>query len=275
MDHTQPPRRPRPHPETPYGPPTNGHRIPQPPVARHMAPQGYAEQVTDPYRSGYQADTYATAFPDPYAAYADPYTDPYDDGYGTPPHPHDRIPTQRRAHQNTAPGRRRATPRRRSKWPIVVVCLVLVPLLGLGACIGLVGMGAKAIDDSRKGGTVALGQSFRYASGVELAVTTPQAYKAPNQFSVERGNVAFESTVTITNGSSRPMSATLVTMNATVAGAPAKQVFDGDVLHTQDIAPGQQLKVPFRFQVAKGTTGPLQISVQDTFNEPVFFTGNL
>jgi hypothetical protein len=268
MNRAQPPRRPRPEPT--YVPPTHGHRLPHPPYG-------------DP--SAWRRDTYAAAFPDPYATYGggagytDEYADEYrgdqHDPYGLPPHPQDRIPAQRRAHQEGAPGRRRAEPRRRSRWPIVVVCLVLVPLLVLGACVGLVGMGAKAVDDARKGGTVALGQSFRYASGVELAVSTPQAYEAPNQFSVERGNVAFESTVTITNGTSRPMSATLVTMNATVAGAPAKQVFDGDVLHTQDIAAGQQLKVPFRFQVPKGTTGPLQISVQDTLNEPVFFTGNL
>jgi hypothetical protein len=241
MNHAQPPRRPRPEPT--YAPPTNGHRLPHPPY-------------DDP--AGWRRDTYAAAFPDPYATY-DGYTDEHGDGqvdpYGLP---QDRIPA-----------------RRRSRWPIVLTCLVLVPLLGLGACIGLVGMGAKAIDDSRRGGTVALGQSFRYASGVELAVTEPRSYKAPNQFSVERGNVAFESTVTITNGTSRPMSAALVTMNATVAGAPAKQVLDGDVLHSQDIAPGQQLKVPFRFQTPKGSAGPLQISVQDTFNEPVFFTGNL
>jgi hypothetical protein len=254
MNHPQQPRRPRPGPT--YAPPTNGHRLPNPTAHDRR-------------------DTYAAAFPDPYAAYGEQYdyTDDAVDPYGLPLHPQDRIPVQRRAHQ--APVRRRAAPRRRSRWPIVVVCLVLVPLLGLGACIGLVGMGAKAVDDARKGGTVSLGQSFRYASGVELAVTVPQAYKAPNQFAVERGNVAFETTVTITNGSSRPMSATLVTMNATVAGAPATQVFDGDIVHTQDIAPGQQLKVPFRFQVPKGTTGPLQISVQDTFNEPVFFTGTL
>ena len=261
MNHAQPPRRPRPEPT--YAPPTNGHRLPHPPY-------------DDP--AGWRRDTYATAFPDPYATYdgyADEYGDDQADPYGPPPRPQDRIPAQRGAHQTGVPAKRRAAPRRRSRWPIVLTCLVLVPLLGLGACIGLVGMGAKAIDDSRKGGTVALGQSFRYASGVELAVTEPRSYKAPNQFSVERGNVAFESTVTITNGTSRPMSATLVTMNATVAGAPAKQVLDGDVLHTQDIAPGQQLKVPFRFQVPKGTAGQLQISVQDTFNEPVFFTGNL
>jgi hypothetical protein len=254
MSHPRPPRRPRPDPA--YAPPTNGHQLP------HL-----------PFGDPHPRDTYATAFPDPYALYeqADDQVDPY----GLPLHPQDRIPAQRRAH-HTAPTRRRAAaPPRRSRWPIVVLCLVLVPLLGLGACIGLVGMGAKAVDDARKGGTVALGQSFRYASGVELAVTAPQPYKAPNQFSVERGNVAFETTVTITNGSSRPMSASLVTMNATLAGAPAKQVLDGDILHAQDIAPGQQLKVPFRFQVPKGTTGPLQISVQDTFNEPVFFTGTL
>jgi hypothetical protein len=44
---------------------------------------------------------------------------------------------------------------------------------------------------------------------------------------------------------------------------------------TQYIAVGQQLNAPFVFQVRKGTTGSLQVAVTDTFNEPVFFTGQL
>lgn len=315
MDHTQPPRRPQPQPSygPPTNghrvPPPQAHThygAPQGYVDRSPDPyrNGGYEQPYDPPRYappprypdqfGHR-DTYATAFPDPYAsAYSDPYSDPYpgdyDDGpeygtdygtdygahYGTDSRvPQDRIPAQRRAHQVGAPPRRRPEPRRRSKWPIVVVCVLLVPLLGLGACVALIGTGVQAVDNARQGGTVALGQSFRYASGVELAVTEPSSYTAPNEFAVQRGNVAYEATVTITNGTSRAMSAALVSMNATVAGAPAARVLDGAILPTQDIAPGQQLKVPFRFQVPKGTTGSLQIAVQDTFDEPVFFTGNL
>jgi len=64
-------------------------------------------------------------------------------------------------------------------------------------------------------------------------------------------------------------------MNATVNSAPADQIFDGAALTTQNIAPGQQLKVPFRFTMPRSASGPLQIAVTDTFNEPVFFTGRI
>ena len=64
-------------------------------------------------------------------------------------------------------------------------------------------------------------------------------------------------------------------MNVTVNNAPAERVFADAALATQDIAPGQQLVIPLRFKVKKGTSGPLQIAVTDTFNEPVFFNGKL
>jgi hypothetical protein len=67
----------------------------------------------------------------------------------------------------------------------------------------------------------------------------------------------------------------LILSNATVNSAPATQVFDEGSFAVQDIAPGQTLQIPFRFKVPKGTTGPLQIAVTGTFNEPVFFTGQL
>lgn len=81
--------------------------------------------------------------------------------------------------------------------------------------------------------------------------------------------------MTIRNGTDEPVDAILITMNGTVNNAPAERVFDDSFLPTQDIAAGPQLKVPFRFKVKRGTTGPLQIAVTDTFDEPVFFTGTL
>ncbi len=148
MDHTQPPRRPRPRPQ--HVPPTNGHPVPHAHTP-YSAPQGYVGQAADPYRAaqhpdpyaGGPLDTYANAFPDPYAsAYSDPYNDPYDDDdYDdevAQPYPQDRIPAQRRAHETVA-GSRRPAPRRRSTWPIAVVCVLLVALLVLGGVITLIG----------------------------------------------------------------------------------------------------------------------------------------
>ncbi|MGQ0574613.1 MAG: hypothetical protein ACT4RN_10475 [Pseudonocardia sp.] len=157
----------------------------------------------------------------------------------------------------------------------MLLAFVLVPVLGFVGCVALVGVGVNAVDQAREGGTVAIGETFTYASGLAISVSAPQPYEPSNEFVVSRGNTAYEVTVTITNNTSAPVGAVLISTNATVAGAPAQQVFDDSFLPTQDVAVGQQLAVPFRFQVRDGTTGPLQVAVTDTFNEPVFFTGTL
>ena len=43
----------------------------------------------------------------------------------------------------------------------------------------------------------------------------------------------------------------------------------------QDIAPGQQSTIPFRFKVQDGPSGPLQIAVECADNDLVIFTGSL
>ena len=166
-------------------------------------------------------------------------------------------------------------PKRRKVWPWVLLAVVLVPLLAFGGCVALLGAGATAVDNARKGGTVAIGETFTYASGLAISVSEPTKYKASNPYVVPSGHQAYEVTVTITNGTTNPVGAALITTNVTVNSAPAQQVYDGVIWPTQDIAPGQQLKAGYRFEVPKGTTGPLQVAVTDSFNEPVFFTGEL
>lgn len=164
--------------------------------------------------------------------------------------------------------------KRRRIWPWVLLAVVMVPILGFVACTALVGGAVNAVDQARQGGTVAIGETFTYQSGLSLSVSQPAPYDAGNEFIVGPDEDAYEATVTVVNGSDAPVGATLITMNATVDSAPAEQIFDSG-LPTQDIAPGQTLKIPFRFKVPEGTSGPLQIAVTDTFNEPVFFTGRL
>lgn len=186
-----------------------------------------------------------------------------------PPHP---DPHATYAHHPTASYLPR---KRRRVWPWVLLTVVLVPIIVLVSCTALVGGAVKSIDDSRKGGTVKIGDTFTYKSGLALNVATPTPYDAKNQFTVGQGEVAYESIVTITNGTGKPVAATLITMNATLAGSPAQRVLDEATFPTQDIAPGQSLKVPFRFKTKAGQRGPLQIAVTDTFNEPVFFTATI
>lgn len=168
-----------------------------------------------------------------------------------------------------------APPKKRKVWPWVLLAVVLIPVLGLVGCVALLGAGVSAVDQARQGGTVKIGETFTYASGLAITVSAPEKYTSSNEFVVSPGNDAYEVTVTINNGTPSPVGAVLISTNATVAGAPAQQVFDENFWPNQDIAPGQQLNAPFRFQVKKGTTGAVQIAVTDSFNEPVFFTGEL
>lgn len=166
-------------------------------------------------------------------------------------------------------------PKRRRVWPWVLLAVFLVPILGFAACTALVGGAISAVDQQRQGGTVQIGETFTYASGLSLTVSAPAPYDADNEFIIGEGEQGYEVSVTIVNGTAQPVGASLILTNATVNNAPATQVFDDSSFATQQIAPGQQLVVPFRFKVADGTTGALQVAVTDSFNEPVFFTGQL
>jgi hypothetical protein len=174
------------------------------------------------------------------------------------------------------PYAQQAPRKKRKVWPWVLLAIVMIPILGFVACTALVGVGVKAVDDARQGGTVKLGETFTYASGLAITASQPTPYDAGNEFIVDPSKEdAYEVTVSITNGTKDPVSASLITINATVDNAPAQQVFTDNALPTQQIAVGQRLDIPFRFKVGKDASGPLQIAVTDTFNEPVFFTGAL
>lgn len=166
-------------------------------------------------------------------------------------------------------------PKKRKVWPWVLLAVVLVPILGFVACTAMVGGAINAVDEARKGGTVALGETFTYQSGVQVAAFPPTTYKSNNQFIVGAGETGYKTTVAVVNGSDKPVGAALVTINATVGSTPAERVFEDANLPTQDVAPGQRLDIPFQFKVKKGTAGDLQIAVTVDFNEPVFFTGKL
>ena len=186
----------------------------------------------------------------------------FDDGPGYPP--------QQQGRRAPEPA-----PRRRRVWPWVLLAVFLVPILGFAACTAMVGGAISAVDQARQGGTVAIGETYTYQGGLALSVAQPSPYNADNEFLVGAGQQGYEALVTVTNGTDAPVAASLVTMNATVNNAPAEQVFDESTFTTQDIAPGQALVIPFRFKVAEGTTGALQIAVAGALNEPVFFTGQL
>jgi len=134
----------------------------------------------------------------------------------------------------------------------VLLAVVLVPLLGFVACTAMVGGAVSAVDAQRQGGRVTIGETYTYASGLAVTVSQPQPYEVDNRFIVGPGEQAYEVSVTVVNGSDKPVSASLISKNATVNGAPAQEVFGSATFATQDIAPGQQL-VGGRQQVEKGS----------------------
>ncbi|WP_433559482.1 hypothetical protein ACQPWY_15215 [Pseudonocardia xinjiangensis] len=182
-----------------------------------------------------------------------------------------QLPYQQQAYPPPAP----APKRRRRVWPWVLLAVVMVPIIGFVGCTALLAGGVAAVDEARKGGSVPLGETFTYQSGLALNVAIPKPYRPDNQFELQRDEVGYETTIAITNGTDKPVGAILITRNATLNGQPAPELFGDGTLATQDIAPGQSLALPFRFKTADGARGPLQIAVTDTFNEPVFFNGNI
>ena len=85
---------------------------------------------------------------------------------------------------------------------------------------------------------------------------------------------AYEIVVTVVNGTQNPIASSLIRVHARVDTAPADSI-DLGRLTAQDIAPGQQLTIPFQFKVQDGPSGPLQIAVEYADNDPVIFTGSL
>lgn len=200
------------------------------------------------------------------SGYRQPY--PPQQAYQYPPNPHSQHPTNMPTYLPPSKPKRK-------KWPWIVGALVLVPILMVGGCMALLGGAVSAVDQARKGGTVNLGEAYTYASGVKVSASVPKQDNPGNQFIVAKDEQGFVSTVTVTNGTDKAVAAALVSINATVNGAPAERYFADANLPTQDIAPGQSLAIPFKFKMKKGTSGPLQIAVTADFNEPVFFNGQM
>jgi hypothetical protein len=196
--------------------------------------------------------------------------------------PYQQLPQQRQPPRTPHPQHplARAPHRKRRVWPYVVVgvaAVVIMPLVVLAACGAALKSAGDSIQATRAGGTVALGQTFTYGSGLALGVSVPVPHPVSNKYIVDpKTERAFAVNVKITNGTDRPVGAALVTVNATIAGKPVERIFDdGAQLVSQDVAPGQSLEFEARFKAPKTSTGDLQVAATGEFNEPVFFTGQI
>jgi hypothetical protein len=163
-----------------------------------------------------------------------------------------------------------AVPKRRT-WLLRLGCVVLGSALVVATA--LVGPGFSGMGDTHQGGAVQFGGTFTDTSGVGLTVNNPRTYYVGSESVVGPDEQAYEIDVTVVNGTKNPIASSLITMHATVDTIPADPIHLG--LTAQDIAPGHQLTIPFRFKVQDGPSGPMQIAVAYTDSEPVVFTGSL
>jgi hypothetical protein len=161
-----------------------------------------------------------------------------------------------------------AARRKRWRWPLRVLSVVLgsAPVLFV-VCTALVGVGFSGMDDARQGGRVPFGETFTDTSGIGLTVTGPRTYYVDNESVVGPDEQGYEVLVTVVNGTNNPIGSSLVTVNAAVDTVPANPIYLAG-LTAQEIAPGQQLAIPFRFKVQDGPSGPLQIAVEYADNQP-------
>jgi hypothetical protein len=74
-------------------------------------------------------------------------------------------------------------------WPYVVVgvlAVVVMPFVVLAACgAALSGGAAKAVDAASAGGSVNVGESYTYASGVAISASVPKQVTVGNKFIVD------------------------------------------------------------------------------------------
>jgi hypothetical protein len=129
------------------------------------------------------------------------------------------------------------------------------------------------VDASR--GTADIGQTLTEKSGVELNVSTPQAYTVEGAPPVAAGEKLYQVVVAVNNPSDKVMSSSDFTVTATVNGVAAEAVPPTGGPTNQLIEPNVQLNIPFVFKVKEGMRGPLQITVQSGDRKPMYFNGTV
>jgi hypothetical protein len=158
--------------------------------------------------------------------------------------------------------------RRRRVWPWLLVVIVIVAV----AVTAWVFLLAPTVKDGRQAKSVAIGASYSYPSGLVVRVSDINAYTSTNPSIAASGDTAYRGTVTLVNGSSEKISSALMTIAVATGTHSDDRIFENAPPPTQDIAPGQQLKVPFAFTVVKQASGPLQVTVTAVLDQPAIFT---
>lgn len=159
--------------------------------------------------------------------------------------------------------------RRRRRWP----WLLAVVVIAAAAVSGWVFLIAPARADQRSGNTAPMGSTFTFPSGLGVSVSDINPYTSTNPVVVPPGSTAYRGMLTVTNGTTGPVHTALMTVDVTTAAIRDDRIFENAPPPTQDIAPGQQLQIPFAFTIVKQASGPLRVTVTALRDQaPVVFT---
>jgi hypothetical protein len=166
------------------------------------------------------------------------------------------------------------------------------PKLVLAACVLFlaVGCGVQAPENGvavlsagDKGGSAApagsdlnFGREHRFASGVTITVSTPKSFQ-PSTSAYPRSPRAAAFDISVENNGTEAYHLSGLSVTATVAGAPAKQVvdttqgFNGIFDAGKDVAPAGQVHVNLAFAVPEQQVS-LRVQLRPTPSDPVAAT---
>ncbi|MFG3035682.1 DUF4190 domain-containing protein [Streptomyces sp. NPDC048330] len=127
---------------------------------------------------------------------------------------------------------------------------------------------------------LAFGRTHMYPDGVKVTVSVPAPYR-PDGFAAgyEKGDTALRVTITIVNGSDRPLDVTTALPDARDAeGAQASTIFDGSggtEMFRGTVLPGKQAKAGYAFSLPADADEELQLELAPKLLEydPVIWTG--
>jgi hypothetical protein len=159
--------------------------------------------------------------------------------------------------------------RRRRVWPWLLA-VVVVAATAVGAWLF---WPTQTGQDQQVAGTVPIGASFTYPSGLVVTVSDVSPYTSTNPSIVSSGDTAYRGTVTLVNGSSTAVNSAVMTIDVATGAHSDDRIFENALPPTRDIAPGQRLAVPFAYTVVKQATGPLRVTVTAVPDHPAVFVG--
>ena len=163
---------------------------------------------------------------------------------------------------------------------LLPACLLLaVAACGVNPREGSAALGGNAAAQpaaAQASGDLQFGADHKFANGIIVSVSAPQSFQ-PSAAAYPRSARAAAFYLQVTNNGTDPYRLTGLSVTATVAGKPAKQVVDatqglGGVADAgRDLAPGRSTQVTLAFAVPAASTR-MAVQVRPSTGEPAVVT---